>query len=500
MDKSVVILVSFVLYLGLMLAIGGYFYYKTKNLSDYVLGGRQLGKWVTSLSAQASDMSGWLLMGLPGAAYAMGLSGAFWMALGLLIGTYLNWKIVAKRFRIYTEKLGNAITLSSYFEARFDDHSKKLRLISSTFILIFFLIYTASGFVAGGKLFSGVFGLSYSQAVWIGAAVVIAYTFLGGFMAVCWTDLIQGLVMFVTILVLPFIVLYQVGSLELIQSLDEVLFNPFYIPYLIPENSASTIGMAVIGIISSMAWGLGYFGQPHILMRFMAIKDANDIASSRRIAMAWVGISLISAIAVGIVGHIVFPNLESQQYENVFILLVDKFSPLFLAGILLSAILAAIMSTADSQLLVTASTISEDFYKGVLKPQAKEKELMQVGRWTVLIVALLAVFIALKPDSSVLNLVSYAWAGFGAAFGPVVLVSLFSRKMTKEGAVWGMLAGGGTVIVWMLLKNIFPGIWIFSIYEMIPGFLSALLFIYIGSVTHPIEMQKMEEKMKNLIE
>ncbi|MGL5675977.1 MAG: sodium/proline symporter PutP [Cellulosilyticaceae bacterium] len=479
MSKELIILITFIAYLGMMLGIGAYFYKKTSNLSDYVLGGRQLGKWVTSMSAQASDMSGWLLMGLPGAAYMVGLSGSIWMAIGLAIGTYLNWKIIAKRLRVATEKYGNAITLSSYFENRFEDKSHFLKIISSLFILVFFLIYTASGFVASGKLFNSVFGIDYKWAVLIGAVVVVGYTFMGGFMAVCWTDLIQGVLMFIALIVLPCMVIIDAGGIGAVaQTVDPSMLDAFRIEVLVSSDAPQNALMAGIGILSSLAWGLGYFGQPHILTRFMAIKDPEEVKRSRRIAMGWVIISLFAATVIGLIGHVAFADLTKVGSENIFILLVDKYVPVFIAGIFLSAVLAAIMSTADSQLLVTASAMSEDLYKGKLKPKASDKELVWVGRLTVVAVAVIAAIIALNPESSVLDLVAWAWAGFGAAFGPVILISLFWKKMTKEGAIAGMLVGGLVAFVWPMLRTQFPSAWVFYIYELLPGFIMASLCIW----------------------
>lgn len=479
--QNLSVIITFILYLGLMLGIGMYFYKKTNNLSDYVLGGRQLGPWGTSISAQASDMSGWLLLGLPGAAYLSGLSGGVWMAGGLALGTYLNWKFVAKKLRVHTEKYNNSITLSSYLENRFNDESRILRITSALFILIFFLVYTASGFVAGGKLFQTVFNIPYFWAILISSIVVIGYTFLGGFMAVCYTDIIQGLLMFFTLIILPIIVLCSANSLsDVTSAIDPSLLNIFDAGAITGDPNA-TITLVIIGIISSISWGLGYFGQPHILARFMAIKDPDLIKKSRFIAMVWVIISLIGAMSVGLIGRYVFPELPGGDSERIFMLLVGKCVPTLLSGILLSAILAAVMSTADSQLLVTASTFSEDFYKTLIKPNASDKELVTVSRLTVIGVALIAFIIALNPDSSVLNLVSYAWAGFGSAFGPVVLLSLFWNKMTKKGAIYGMIVGGITSIVWPLLSSLFPNIIIFKLYEIIPGFILASLTIYICS-------------------
>lgn len=505
MSEKLVIGITFGIYLLIMLGIGWYFYNRTKNLSDYVLGGRSLGSWGTSISAQASDMSGWLLLGLPGAAYATGLSGSVWMATGLAIGTYLNWKLVAQRLRISTQQYSNSITIPSYLENRFNDDSRLLRKASSIFILLFFLVYTASGFVSGGKLFQTVFGVPYKVSVIIGAVVVVAYTFLGGFMAVCWTDIIQGLLMFFTLLILPVVVLVKAGGInEVISAIDPSLLNPFNAASITGSASSSTV-LVVISIISSLAWGLGYFGQPHILARFMAIKNPDLIKKSRIIAMFWVVLSLFGATAVGLVGHSVIPDISAYggDSETIFMLLVNNCVPLILTGILMSAILAAIMSTADSQLLVAASTVSEDFYKGMIKPKASDRELILVSRLTVLSVAIIALIIAFNPNSSVLGLVSYAWAGFGAAFGPVILLSLFYKKMTRNAAAAGMIVGGLTSVLWPLLKKV-SSLAIFQLYEIVPGFLFAVLAIFIVSKidiknsTDPvkIEAKKAREKAK----
>lgn len=479
MNEKTVIIITFALYLSAMLGIGLYFYKKTKNLSDYVLGGRQLGPWGTSISAQASDMSGWLLLGLPGAAYLSGLSGSLWMALGLAIGTYLNWKIVAKRLRIATEEYNDSITISSFFENRFNDKSKLLRIVSASFILLFFLVYTASAFVSGGKLFETVFGVSYTWAVIITVAFVVFYTFLGGFMAVCWTDIIQGLLMFFTLIILPIVIIFKVGNIgDFIGSINPNLLNPFNAEMLTGNPSSSGLIIA-ISIISALAWGIGYFGQPHILVRFMAIKNPDEMKKSRTIAMIWVVLSLIGATLVGLVGSNLIPGLEGGDSERIFMMLVSKYVPLWLGGVLLSAILAAVMSTADSQLLVTASTFSEDFYKTLIRPKATEKELVWVSRFTVLSVAAIAFVIALNPTSSVLGLVSYAWAGFGSTFGPVILMALFWKATTRNAAISGMIVGGLTSALWPLLKTTFSNVAIFQLYEIVPGFLLALLTIYI---------------------
>ncbi|KIL07948.1 proline:sodium symporter PutP [Clostridium botulinum] len=480
MNEKIIIGGTFALYLVVMLCIGLHFYHRTNNLSDYTLGGRKLGYWGSSISAQASDMSGWLLLGLPGAAFLTGLSGSVWMALGLAIGTYLNWKIVAKRLRVDTQKYSDSITVPSYLENRFNDKSRTLKLISSLFILVFFIPYTASGFVSGGKLFTTVFGTPYIISVIICGIVVVSYTFLGGFMAVCYTDIIQGLLMFFTLLVLPIIVIVEAGGLgNILSTFDPSLLNPLDIGF-ITGSSSGTVGMAVIGIISSLAWGLGYFGQPHIITKFMAIENPEEIKISRRIATVWVIITLLASTAIGLVGHYYFPNLTGADSETIFILLVHKCVPLIFIGVLLSSILAAIMSTADSQLLVISSTISEDIYRSIIKPKASDKELIGISRLSVLVVALIAFCISLNPDSSVLKLVSYAWAGFGCAFGPVILLSLFWEKMTRNGAVAGMLIGGFTSATWPIFKNYFSAP-IFNLYEIVPGFLLALIAIYVVS-------------------
>lgn len=463
LNDSLVILVVFILYLGLMLGIGIYYYKKTSDLSDYVLGGRGLGSWVTAMSAQASDMSGWLLMGLPGAAYLSGM-GAMWIALGLGVGTYLNWQFVAKRLRKYTEIAGNSLTLSSYFGNRFRDKNNTLRIVSSIIIVFYFSVYTASGFVAGGKLFSTVFGLDYTLALTIGAIVIVSYTFLGGFMAVSTTDFIQGIVMFLAVVIVPIVGITTNGlNLESFRTLNAEFLNPF------TNIDGEAIGL--IAIVSSLAWGLGYFGQPHILVRFMAIKSSSQIKASKRIAMTWVIISLAAAIIVGMVGSIIIPETLTDS-EQVFMVMIDLLIPTIIAGVFLSAVLAAIMSTADSQLLVTASAFSEDLYKTIINKKATQKQLLMISRMTVLAISITAYIIALNPESSVLDIVANAWAGFGAAFGPVILFSLFWKRMTKTSAVAGMIVGAGTVFIWNRLSG-----GIFDLYEIVPAFALACMVI-----------------------
>ncbi|HKJ67296.1 MAG TPA: sodium/proline symporter PutP [bacterium] len=472
-EGNIEILFTFVVYFLFMMGIGWIFYHRTENLSDYILGGRGLNTYVTSLSAQASDMSGWLLLGLPGLAYETGL-GSLWIAIGLAIGTYMNWKCVAKRLRQFTQVAGDSITLPDYFENRFHDKTKTLRILSALFILIFFLIYTSSGFVAGAKLFHSVFGLSYTWALSIGVFVIIAYTFLGGFMAVSWTDFFQGTLMFFAILSVPLIVIYLLGGVNstimLLENENPALLS------LVTELDGQSLSW--ISIISLLAWGLGYFGQPHILARFMAIRSSAQIKQARLIAMIWVVISLLGAVVIGMVGIVYLKTqLTGAATETVFMELVNAvFHPL-LAGILLAAILAAVMSTADSQLLVTSSAIAEDFYKVLFRRNASDKELVWIGRGSVILVALVAFIIALDPESSVLNLVAYAWGGFGATFGPLIILSLFWKRMTRNGALTGMVVGGLTVLIWKQLSG-----GIFELYEIVPGFVLSLICIVVVSL------------------
>ncbi|WP_407356125.1 sodium/proline symporter PutP [Methanolobus sp. WCC5] len=473
LSEKLSILLVFALYLLLMLGIGAIFYRKTVNLSDYILGGRKLNSWVTALSSQASDMSGWLLLGLPGYAYIAGME-SIWIAVGLAVGTYLNWKFIAKRLRKYTQIAGDAITLPVFLENRFRDDTKSLRLISALLILIFFLFYTSSGLVAGGKLFSTVFDVSYLTALTIGTLVIIAYIFLGGFMAVCWTDFFQGMLMIIAITLVPIIGMREVGgyssTVDIIRSIDPQLLDPF--------SSSGGEMISLIAIVSLLAWGLGYFGQPHILVRFMAIRHSGQVKKARAIAMVWVIVSLAFAVFAGMVGIAMFPGLlEGATSETVFMVMINKLFHPFIAGILLAAILAAIMSTADSQLLVSASAFTEDIYKLLFKKNASEKELVWMGRFAVVMVSIIAYYFALDPESSVLELVAYAWAGFGAAFGPTIIFSLYWKRMTRNAAFGGLISGGLMVIIWKQLNG-----GIFDLYEIVPGFVLSCIVIFVISM------------------
>lgn len=471
-QQSPLITATFVVYLLVVFGIGAVAWLRTSNLADYILGGRKLGTWVAALSAQASDMSAWLLLGLPGYAYASGLE-AGWLAGGLLVGTYLNWKLVAEKLRVATYAARDSITLPDYFERKFDDGSGILRAVTAIFILVFFTFYTSSGFVAGGKLFEAVFGLDYQIAVATGASVVIIYTFLGGFLAVSWTDSLQGSMMFLAIAAVALMGIVTLGGFGGIESslraVNPELLDPF------TDKDGNALG--VIAIASLLGWGLGYVGQPHILARFMAIDDSDHIAKARRIAMTWQTVALISGVIVGMVGIGLVEELTGDDVEKVFMhLTVALFHPA-VAGVALAGILAAVMSTADSQLLVASSAVSEDFYKGFYKRDAGQKELLWVGRGAVIGIAALAWWFARDPDSKVLDLVAYAWAGFGAAFGPAILLSLYWPRMNRIGAIAGIVVGGLTVIVW---KQLIGGI--FELYEIVPGFLFGAVAIWLGSV------------------
>jgi len=465
---------TFVAYLLAMLGIGVIACLRTKDLSDYILGGRRLGSFAAALSAQASDMSGWLLLGLPGAAYVSGL-GAVWIAVGLLAGTYLNWLVVAPRLRVQTAEANDSLTISAYLEHRFNDRSHLLRWVSGIFILVFFLIYTTSGLVAGGKLFESIFNVDYRLAVLIGAAAIISYTCLGGFMAVCWTDCFQGMLMLLALVLVPIVALQSTdgwsGAVAKIREINPELLT------LLRNTAGKPLGL--IAILSGLGWGLGYFGQPHILCRFMAIRSAREIPLARRIAMVWVTISLAAAVVVGLAGIAAFADapLEGADTEKVFIHLVRAFLHPVPAGICLAAILAAIMSTADSQLLVSSSVLVGDFYKAFLGRSATERGMVWIGRGTVALIAVIASTLALDRDSMVLALVAYAWAGFGATFGPVLIVSLFWQRTTRNGALAGIVVGGTTVLLWGKVSG-----GIFDLYEIIPGMALSFLAIVLVSL------------------
>lgn len=468
-------LISLALYFIVMLGIGFYAYKKsTSDVSGYMLGGRSLSPSVAALSAGASDMSGWMLMGLPGAMYISGMS-SLWIAIGLVIGAFLNYLVVAPRLRTYTEIANDSITLPDFFENRFNDKSRMLRIVSSVVIVVFFTLYTSSGIVAGGKLFESSFGLNYEVGLYVTAGVVVAYTLFGGFLAVSLTDFVQGCIMFIALVLVPIVTINEVGGLGEVQA---------SISSINPDLLDLFSGVSVIGIISAMAWGLGYFGQPHIIVRFMAIRKMKELPIARRIGMSWMIVAIIGAMATGFAGiaYVAKTGLALDDPETIFIVLSQiLFSPL-IAGFLLAAILAAIMSTISSQLLVTSSSLTEDFYKTFLHQSASDKQQVLVGRISVAIVALVAIYLAYDRDSTILSLVSNAWAGFGAAFGPVVIGSLYWKKMTKNGALAGMITGAATVLLWIYAPITIDGQSLGSLmYEIVPGFILCSLVIYVVS-------------------
>jgi sodium/proline symporter len=471
MIASSATLATFAIYILGMIAIGFWAWRRTRNFDDFILGGRSLNPWITALAAGASDMSGWLLMGLPGALYASGASEA-WIAFGLIAGAWANWRFVAGRLRVYTERADNALTLPDYFSTRFEDRSRLLRVFSAAVILVFFAIYSASGIVAGARLFESIFAVSYPVALLAGAAATIIYTTVGGFLAVSWTDAVQATLMILALLIAPVVVIAASGgvdaSLAAIEQVDPARLNWFE-------------GTSAIGIVSLLAWGLGYVGQPHILARFMAAESYAAIAPARRIGMTWMFLCLAGAMLVGffaIAWYAAHPEQAAAvnaNPERVFLLIAQQLFNPWIAGLLLAAVLAAIMSTLSCQLLVCSSALTEDFYKAFLRPRASQRELVWVGRLTLLVVAVVAMALAWNPANRVLDLVSYAWAGFGAAFGPVVVLSLLWRRMTRNGALAGMLTGAIVVLVWKQYA------WL-GLYEMVPGFALATLAIVVGSL------------------
>ena len=491
---------AFVLYLGFMVVIGLRYMSKNNSALDFFLGGRKTGPWMTALSAEASDMSGWLLMGLPGLAYLGGMKEAFWTAAGLVVGTYLNWLIVAKPLRKCTIAFGDSITIPEFLTNRFKDKSHVLAAISVVFIALFFTIYTASGFVACAKLFNSVFGLPYYAGLTIGLVVILSYTILGGYLAVCTTDFIQGTLMFIALIITTSVMIAVLGGPA--QAFEKV--NNFAARAMagdfgdiMKEKFIANQSYSAVSAISAAAWGLGYFGMPHILVRFMGIRSNTEIKLSRRIATVWVITAFVGAVVVGSTGTAYLSGvLAPEMAETVFSASMQQMYPSFVAGLFLCAILAAAMSTADSQLLVASSAFSRDVYKGLLKKDAKEKEVLNVSRITVFIIAAVAFVIALNPKSSIFSLVSYAWAGFGAAFGPVILLALFWRGMTRNGALAGLIAGGVTVIIWHNLKG-----GVFNIYEILPGFFACLIFAVAFSLLQKnkdAEMLAEFDKYKNM--
>ena len=505
MDKNTIqILVAMIIYMAIVIGIGVIYAKKAnKSSENYYLGGRSLGPWVTAMSAEASDMSGWLLMGLPGVAYWCGLADAAWTAIGLALGTYINWLLVSKRLRRYSIRANNAITLPEFFSNRFREKNKVIMTLAALFILIFFTVYAASCFVTCGKLFATLFGLDYKLMMIVGAVFVLVYTILGGFLAESASDFMQAIVMVSALVIIVVMATFKAGGL------DAVIENARQIPgffefFGLASPSLNEAGQQIVEagkpvfgeasnygfltVVSTMAWGLGYFGMPQVLLRFMAIRKESELKTSRRIAMVWVVISLAVAVFIGLVGRQLFPteHLTSASAENIFITLTTSFfstgiGPLF-AGFIMAGILAATISSSDSYLLIAASAFAKNIFQGVAKKNATDKQVMLVTRITLLVIAIIGVIIALDENSVIFTIVSFAWAGFGATFGPIMLLSLFWKRTTRAGAIAGMVGGAGMVFFWKLVIRPLGGV--LNIYELLPAFIfSAILIVVVSLLT-----------------
>lgn len=475
MSDQVYLYIALGIYFAGMIAIGYSAFRKTKDHEDYMLGGRNLPPWVAALSAGASDMSGWLIMGLPGAIYATGLIEG-WIAVGLFIGAYFNWRLVAPRLRAYTEVAQNSITLPSFFENRLHDRTHLLRTIASVVILVFFTLYASSGMVAGGKFFESAFGGEYLVGMIIVTAVTLSYTLFGGFLGASLTDVAQGIMMFVALILVPVIGIIKIGSLDETVSLVETVGAANLSLWGSPEMTGGAVALV---IVSGLAWGLGYFGQPHIVVRFMALRSPHEAASARRIGMSWMGISLLGALASGLVGIAYFAKFGGapSDPETIVLLMAQVLLHPLVAGLVLAAVLAAIMSTLSSQLIVCSSALVEDLYRAIKKPAPSEKNLVRLGRAGVLAIALIAALLAISPNDNILGLVGFAWAGFGAAFGPIVILSLFWRRLTNWGALAGMVVGSVTVFVWKAMDT--------GLYELLPAFVAATIAAIVVSLLTP---------------
>ena len=475
--------IIFAIYLFIMVAIGLKFYNKSDNLEQYILGGRKLNPWVAAMSAQATDMSGWLLMGLPGLAYIVysGTLEAIWTIVGLWLGTYFNWLFVAKRLRKYTEISGNALTIPDFFENRFRDKKHIIKSISAVFIVIIFLIYMSSQFVAGGKLFSSLFEIPYMLGVVLCAGIILLYTALGGFTAVCWTDTIQGAIMFFALIIVPIVGVGAIGGWDMVSERLAGMTTESLNFFPMKDGKVN-----ILLLSSCLGWALGYFGHPGVHARFMAINSVDEIQKSRIIAMIWVTITMVAAVFIGMIGRALMPDLADP--ENVFIYMITKLCNPVIAGILLTAVLAAIMSTASSQLLVSASSISKDLYATLLKKDTEGPRIVWISRITVVVITGIAIAIASNPTSSIFGLVSCAWSGFGAGFGPIILLSLFWRRMSRQGAIFGMMSGGIVDVFWYLNSG-----GIFDVYEIIPGFLAGLMVSIVVSLFTKVEQEILDE-------
>ena len=503
------ILIAMIIYMAAVIFIGVFFAKRAnKSSENYFLGGRSLGPWVTAMSAEASDMSGWLLMGLPGVAYWSGLADAFWTAAGLAVGTYFNWLIVSKRLRRYSIRANNSITLPEFFSNRFREEKKVIMTLAALFILIFFTVYAASCFVICGKLFSTLFGAPYVAMMVVGAVFVLLYTILGGFLAESASDFMQSIVMICALAIIVVISTVHAGGLgAVVENAREI---PGFLEFFgianpslneagqqIVENGAPLFGAASdygwLNIFSMLAWGLGYFGMPQVLLRFMAIRRERELKMSRRIAMVWVLISLTVAVFIGIVGREIFPtaHLSATDAENIFVTLAESFLPPILAGFVMAGILAATISSSDSYLLIAASAFAKNIYQGLFRKKATDKEVMNVSRITLLAIAIVAMFIAMDEDSVIFQIVSFAWAGFGATFGPLMLFSLFWKRTNRAGAIAGMVGGAGMVFLWKLVISNLGGA--FAIYELLPAFIFSSICIVVVSLATKAPSREIEE-------
>ena len=508
MNDTLQILIAMVIYMAAVVLIGIVFAKKANtNSENYYLGGRSLGPWVTAMSAEASDMSGWLLMGLPGVAYWCGLADAVWTAIGLAAGTYFNWLLVSKRLRRYSIRANNSITLPEFFSNRFREKNGVILTIAALFILVFFTVYASSCFVTCGKLFSTLFGTPYVLMMLVGAAFVLIYTLIGGFLAESASDFMQGIVMIVALVVIVTVSVINAGGFNaVLENANDIpgfltffgIANPEMVDGVqVVENGKAVFGdestYSWLSIFSMLAWGLGYFGMPQVLLRFMAIREEKELKMSRRIAMIWVVISLAVAVFIGIVGRQLFPvaHLTKASAENIFITLATSSLPSILAGFVMAGILAATISSSDSYLLIAASAFAKNIYHGVFNKEASDKQVMNMSRITLLVIALIAIIIALDENSVIFKIVSFAWAGFGATFGPLMIFSLFWKRTTKEGAVAGMIGGAAMVFIWKLLISKLGGA--FAIYELLPAFIFSSICIVVVSLITPKPSKEIEE-------
>ncbi len=509
MEGKFQIMITMAAYMAVVIGIGIAFARRAnKNPESYFLGGRTLGPWITAMSAEASDMSGWLLMGLPGVAYWCGIADAAWTAIGLAVGTYVNWLITSKRLRRYSEKAGNAITLPEFFSNRFHEKSKAIMTIAAVFILIFFTVYAASCLVTCGKLFSSLFGFDYVPMMIIGAVFVLIYTIIGGFLAESVSDFMQAVVMIVALVVIVVTGTVSAGGLGAV--IDNAQSIPGFLEFFGVATPTTVDGVqqvvngtpqfgaaenyGILDIVSPLAWGLGYFGMPQVLLRFMAIRNEHELTRSRRIATVWVVISLVVAVFIGVVGRTLYPDalMTAASAENVFILLSTRLLPPLLAGLVMAGILAATISSSDSYLLIAASAFSKNIYQGLLHRKATDKQVLTMSRITLLVITAVAVVIALDENSVIFTIVSFAWAGFGATFGPLIILSLFWKRINRAGAIAGMISGGSMVFIWNLLIRPLGGLW--DVYELLPAFLFSCLCIVVVSLLTPPPAEEIQKE------